>query len=285
MGTMRDSIKFNVSNLLCSYNSQDVVVRIDSLQIPTNSIVFIVGPSGIGKSTLLETLGLMNNTIHNPEAASILFFEDEGHSVNLANSWSNSDSYLSALRARYFSFIFQETNLMPGFTAGQNLCMKMLIQGKTMQEARQQAIHFMAQLDLHEDIFDRMTHELSGGQRQRLAFLRAFLGDSQVLFCDEPTGNLDGLTAIRLMEILQRSIKVQKNSAAIVVSHDLSLAIRFADLIVPILQESRDVDPERRTGRINMDYVLTREKETWSTKGITAIENVEVHLRALYAKS
>ncbi len=278
-------MKFDVSNLLCSYNSHDVVVRIDSLQVPMNSIVFIVGPSGIGKSTLLETLGLMNNTIHNPEAASILFFEEEGHSINLANSWKNPDSYLAALRAKHFSFIFQETNLMPGFTAGQNLCMKMLIQGKTMKEARQQAIHFMAQLDLHEDIFDRMTHELSGGQRQRLAFLRAFLGDSQVLFCDEPTGNLDGLTAIRLMEILQRSIKVQKNSAAIVVSHDLSLAIRFADLIVPIQQEGSDGDSERKTGRISKDFVLTRDKDVWSTKGISAIENVDLHLRNLYSRS
>ncbi len=278
-------MKFDVSNLLCSYNNQDVVVRIDSLQIPMNSIVFIVGPSGIGKRTLLETLGLMNNTIHNPEAASILFYEEEGRSINLANSWKNPDSYLAALRAKHFSFIFQETNLMPGFTAGQNLCMKMLIQGKTMQEARQHAIHFMAQLDLHEDIFDRMTHELSGGQRQRLAFLRAFLGDSQVLFCDEPTGNLDGLTAIRLMEILQRSIKEQKNSAAIVVSHDLSLAIRFADLIVPIQQEGSDGDSERKTGRISKDFVLTREKDTWSTKGISTIENVELHLRDMYSRS
>lgn len=282
---MPDSIKFNVSNLLCSYNGRDVVVRIDSLQIPKNSIVFIVGPSGIGKSTLLETLGLMNNTIQNPGSASIHFFEEEGKTINLASAWSNPDSYLSALRSRHFSFIFQETNLMPGFTAGQNLCMKMLIQGKTMQEARQQAIHFMAQLDLHEDIFDRMTHELSGGQRQRIAFLRAFLGDSQVLFCDEPTGNLDGLTAVRLMEILQRSIKERINSAAIVVSHDLSLAMRFADLIVPILQEGKDLDPERRTGRISRDYVLTRDQEKWSTKNISAIEDVESHLRALYSKS
>ncbi len=280
---MRGSIKFNVSNLLCSYNSQDVVVRIDSLQIPTNSIVFIVGPSGIGKSTLLETLGLMNNTIHNPTTSSILFFEEEGHSINLANAWSNPDSYLAALRAKHFSFIFQETNLMPGFTAGQNLCMKMLIQGKKMLEARQQAIHFMSQLDLQEDIFDRMTHELSGGQRQRLAFLRAFLGESQVLFCDEPTGNLDGLTAVRLMEILQRSIKERMSSAAIVVSHDLSLATRFADLIVPILQESSEGDPERRTGRINMDFVLTRERDKWSAKGVPSIENVEAHLRDLYS--
>lgn len=282
---MPGSIKFNVSNLLCSYNSQDVVVRIDSLEIPTKSIVFIVGPSGIGKSTLLETLGLMNNTIYNPTAASIHFFVEEEKSINLATAWSNPDSYLSSLRSRHFSFIFQETNLMPGFTAGQNLCMKMLIQGKTMQEARQQAIHFMAQLDLHEDIFDRMTHELSGGQRQRIAFLRAFLGDSQVLFCDEPTGNLDGLTAVRLMEILQRSIKERINSAAIVVSHDLSLAMRFADLIVPILQEGKDLDPERRTGRISMDYVLTRDQEKWSTKNISTIEDVESHLHALYSKS
>src|SRR4029079_2744533 len=115
-----NSKSFEVSNLLCSYDQSNVVLSIDSLTIPSNTIVFIVGPSGIGKSTLLETLGLMNNTIHNPSAASILFYEEDEHSINLANAWSNSDSYLAALRAKHFSFIFQETNLMPGFTAGQN---------------------------------------------------------------------------------------------------------------------------------------------------------------------
>lgn len=87
------------------------------------------------------------------------------------------------------------------------------------------------------------------------------------------------------MEILQRSIKEQKNSAAIVVSHDLSLAIRFADLIVPIQQEGSDGDSERKTGRISKDFVLTREKDTWSTKGISTIENVELHLRDMYSRS
>src|SRR5688500_3507444 len=114
---MGDPAKFRVKDLKCSYNKQDIVLHIDSLVIPANCVVFIVGPSGIGKSTLLETLGLMNNTIQNPDVSSIIFY-DEDRSIELASAWKNSDGYLSALRTKYFSFIFQETNLMPGFTAG-----------------------------------------------------------------------------------------------------------------------------------------------------------------------
>lgn len=281
---MMAELAFKVSDLLCSYNKRDVVIRVDSLSIFTNSIVFVVGPSGIGKSTLLETLGLMNNTIDNPNEASIQFYANDEKTYELANSWSKSDDELAAVRAKYFSFIFQETNLMPGLTSGQNLSMKMLIQGKTMHEAKRQATHFMSQLDLHEDVFDRMTHELSGGQRQRLAFLRAFLGEFQVLFCDEPTGNLDKVTAERLMQILQTSIKSNQRSSAIIVSHDLSLAKKYADMIVPIIPESNALDPDKKSGRISMEYVCTRTDNNWSSMDHSEIEDLESHLRNMFAQ-
>lgn len=278
---MKNNPIFEVSNLFCSYNKANIVVRVESLIVPANSVVFIVGPSGIGKSTLLETLGLMNNTIFDPEQASILFYENS-ESIDLAKAWTNTEDYLSAFRAKHFSFIFQETNLMPGFTAGQNLCMKMLIQGKSLSDAKKQAISYMDKLDLHEDVFDRMTHELSGGQKQRLAFLRAFLGECQVLFCDEPTGNLDALTADRLMEILHMNIKNQGRSA-IIVSHDLSLALKYADMIVPIVPEANAFDQDKKSGSIKMDYVLTRQNEIWSTNINPVIEDVETYLRNTFS--
>ncbi len=276
-------LAFKISDLLCSYNKRDIIIRVDSLSIFTNSIVFVVGPSGIGKSTLLETLGLMNNTINNPNESTVQFYANDGKTYELAKSWSKTDAELAALRAKYFSFIFQETNLMPGLTSGQNLSMKMLIQGKSIHEAKSQATHFISQLDLHEDIFDRMPQELSGGQRQRLAFLRAFLGDFQVLFCDEPTGNLDSVTAERLMQILQTSIKSNQRSCAIIVSHDLSLAKKYADMIIPIIPESNTLNPDKKSGRISMESVCTRTDNIWSSQDHSVIPDVEIHLRKMFA--
>ncbi|MEP6794928.1 MAG: ATP-binding cassette domain-containing protein, partial [Saprospiraceae bacterium] len=238
-------------------------------------------PSGIGKSTLLETLGLMNNTISNPETSTLHFITSDGQQLEISKIWSSSDKELATLRSKHFSFIFQENNLMPGLTAGQNLCTKLLIQGKTMAEARQVALPFMSRLDLPEELFDRNVFELSGGQRQRLAFLRAFLGEYHVLFGDEPTGNLDEQTALKLMNMLCESIKTQQNTSAIIVSHDLTMATRFADMIIPIIPKVNEENPEKKSGLIDMAYVILRSGENWMVKDNFKIENLEEHLRQL----
>ena len=251
------------------------------MNIPPNKVVFVVGPSGIGKSTLLETLGLMNDTISNPETSTILFKPLDGKQLEFSKIWSSSDKELATLRSKHFSFIFQDNNLMPGLTAGQNLCTKLLIQGKSMEEARQVALPFMSRLDLEEDLFDRKVFELSGGQRQRLAFLRAFLGEYHVLFGDEPTGNLDELTALKLMTMLCESIRTQSNTCAIIVSHDLPLAMRFADMIIPIVPKIDEKNPDKKSGLIDMNYVIVRSGITWTVSDNLRIENLEDHLQQL----
>lgn len=272
---------YSVKNLQCSYKQADIVLRINALNIPTNKVVFVVGPSGIGKSTLLETLGLMNDTISNPETSTLHFISADGKQLELSRIWSSSDKELAALRSKHFSFIFQDNNLMPGLTAGQNLCAKLLIQGKSMEEARKIALPFMSRLDLEEDLFDRKVFELSGGQRQRLAFLRAFLGEYHVLFGDEPTGNLDELTALKLMTMLCESIKAQSNTCAIIVSHDLPLAMRFADMIIPIVPKTDMGNPDKKFGLIEMNHVIVRSGENWTVNDNLKIENLEVHLQQL----
>jgi len=275
---------YTVKNLLCSYNKQDVILEIASLNIPANKVVFVVGPSGIGKSTLLETLGLMNDTIANPEDGILQFSSSDGQQVEFSRIWSSTDKELSALRAKHFSFIFQENNLMPGLTAGQNLCTKLLIQGKTMTEARKIALPFMSRLDLQGELFDRKVFELSGGQRQRLAFLRAFLGEYHVLFGDEPTGNLDEKTALKLMKMLCESIKSQQNTCAIIVSHDLALASQFADMIIPIVHRLDKDNPDRKSGMINMSNVINRSGDSWMVNNAQRIENLEDHLHHLLSE-
>lgn len=203
------------------------------LNIPAGKLVFVIGKSGIGKSTFIESLGLMNNTILDKPNTHIGFHYAAKKSIDLSAAWKLHNDALSDLRKQYFSFVFQNTNLMPNFTAGENMMTSLLIQGKPVEMAKPIVLEVMRRLSLTEDIFDRKTTELSGGQRQRLAFVRAVISDFVVLFGDEPTGNLDEKTAADLMTVLKNLVQ-EEGKTAIIVSHDLKLAQNFADVIIPL---------------------------------------------------
>lgn len=236
---------FEIENLRCSYDKNyregvsKVILEIHKLLIPKGKKVFIVGESGIGKSTILETLGMMNNTIVPDAQAKFLFYEEESRAVDLADLWRHSDKELSAFRLKHFSFIFQSTNLMRNFTAYENIALTRMLQGYSEEEAFARAAEVLADLGLHHIDRYRMAQELSGGQQQRLAFARAILPDFTVLFGDEPTGNLDSDNAVKAMELLSDKLKQIEGSSAIIVSHDMHLAVTFADVIIKIRKECR----------------------------------------------
>ncbi len=236
---------FEIENLRCSYDKHyregvsKVILEIHKLLIPKGKKVFIVGESGIGKSTILETLGMMNNTIVPDANAKFLFYEDGKQTVDLADLWRHSDNELSSFRLKHFSFIFQSTNLMRNFTAYENIALTRMLQGYSQEEAFARAAEVLNDLGLHHIDRYRMAQELSGGQQQRLAFARAILPDFTVLFGDEPTGNLDSDNAVKAMELLSNKLKQIEGSSAIIVSHDMHLAVTFADVIIKIRKESR----------------------------------------------
>lgn len=236
---------FEIENLRCSYDKEyregisKVILEIHKLVIPKGKKVFIVGESGIGKSTVLETLGMMNKTIVADQTAKFWFYEDENHYIDLAHLWSCPDNELSAFRLKHFSFIFQSTNLMRNFTAFENIALTRMLQGYSMESSFAKTREVLADLGLDHIDETRMTHELSGGQQQRLAFARAILPDFTVLFGDEPTGNLDSDNAVKAMELLTAKLSSLSGSSAIIVSHDMHLAVSFADVIVKIRKESR----------------------------------------------
>ena len=233
--------KFNIKNLNCSYNKGKVVLKIEDLKIPAGKLVFVLGVSGVGKSTFIETLGLMNRTILSEEQTSIQFnVSQEENSFELKDYWTKNNVVLSDFRSKYFSFIFQNTNLMPNFTAGENMCISQLLKGMSIKEARARVLDAMKIVNLPPEVFDKRIMDLSGGQRQRLAFVRAITADFEVLFGDEPTGNLDKDTAFRLMGMLKGGLE---NRSAIIVSHDIELALEFADQIV-VLTLSGNPDVE-----------------------------------------
>lgn len=233
---------YNISALKCSYNpGKRVVLEIDQLEIPAGKTVFIIGVSGIGKSTILETLGMMTNTIQRPEESAIVFHDNTGSKqYNLADLWKQADWRLSAFRNKHFSFIFQNTNLMNNLSAFENVQITQLIQGKSNAESRQRTKEILDILGLGDINRDHKIHNLSGGQRQRLAFARAIAPEFSVLFGDEPTGNLDMNNAYNLLDVLKQIITA-KNRSAIIVSHDIDLALKYADLILYIQKGYREV--------------------------------------------
>lgn len=235
---------FEIKNLRCSYDKHyhegesKVVLEIRDLVLPKGRKIFIVGESGIGKSTILEVLGLMNNTIVPQESSVFRFYENDNEAVDLLELWDkDNDDDLSAFRLKHFNFIFQSTNLMRNFTAYENIALTRMLQGYSQEEAFRKASLVLNDLGLGHIAEDRMAQELSGGQQQRLAFARAILPDFTVLFGDEPTGNLDSDNASKAMELLSGKLNELEGSSAIIVSHDMHLAATFADMIIKIRKE------------------------------------------------
>lgn len=231
---------FEIEHLRCSYDKKyregqsRVVLEIEHLTIPRGKKIFIVGESGIGKSTILETLGMMNNTIVPGDPTRFVFFESGGKELDLKQMWDKRDKFLSNFRLKNYSFIFQSTNLMKNFTAYENIAFTRMLQGFTRYSSFQRTKKVLEDLGLEHVDENRMAQELSGGQQQRLAFARAILPDFTVLFGDEPTGNLDSENAIRVMEILNKKLNEHEGASAIIVSHDMHLAVTFADVIIKI---------------------------------------------------
>ncbi len=282
---------FEIEKLSCSYEKpyreglSKIVLDIQHLVIPRGKKVFIVGESGIGKSTILETLGLMNDTLVPKSETRFLFYEANGNVTNLVDLWKKTDRELSEFRLKHFSFIFQSTNLMRNFTAYENIALTCMLQGYSVKEANRRARTILTELGIGHIDEQRMTQELSGGQQQRLAFARAILPDFTVLFGDEPTGNLDSDNAVRAMHLLSNKLSQLKESSAVIVSHDMQLATTFADVIVKIRRESRPSssvnDEEIYWGVIDQKSLFTlTENGCWSNgEESYATTDFEVYLK------
>lgn len=280
---------YEIENLRCSYDRNyvegvsKVVLEIKKLSLPKGKKIFIVGESGIGKSTILEVLGLMNNTIVGSDSSRFVFYDDDKE-IDLLQLWKkDADKELSAFRLKHFNFIFQSTNLMRNFSAYENVALTRMLQGYSREEAFSKASKVLADLGLEHIDEDRMTQELSGGQQQRLAFARAILPDFTVLFGDEPTGNLDSDNAVRAMELLAAKLGELKDSSAVIVSHDMPLAISFADIIIKIRKEESPVkyakDDVSYMGIIDEEciFVPTEDRKSWSN-GTSTFEPEEFRM-------
>lgn len=191
-------------------NGENRVVALDkvNLEINANDFISIMGPSGSGKSTLLHLLSGLDR----PTFGTLTY---DGKNI-----YSFSDQELSGFRRRRIGFIFQQFNLLPVLTAQENIIMPLLLDRKQPDEGYLQELSRM--LGIH-DRLTHLPHELSGGQQQRVAIARALIARPDIIFADEPTGNLDSKSGGEVMELLQNIWK-KMGTKLVVITHDSQVA-------------------------------------------------------------
>lgn len=259
-----NNLIYNIKNLECQYaNSPFPVLTVETLQIHRGQVVFIVGPSGVGKSTILETMGLMNNTIVRNPDSHIDFITDKGTKIDLSKLWDKSERVLSRFRLENLSFIFQSTNLMATLNVYENIILPSLLQGNGKKVAIDKAKKVLKKIAPDINGHKKIS-EISGGERQRVAFARAILGDFAVLFADEPTGNLDKANATNLLQSLMEYLHEAKRTA-VIVTHDVDLAVKHADKIVFIEKVSRE-NSQSSYGIIRASSCFIKKELTWTNE-------------------
>lgn len=258
---MADNL-INISNLVCRYENSRDILRVENFHIDQGEIVFLLGPSGIGKSTLIEVIGLINNTASASDNAIMTYYHGDNDKTDLIKLWTKKDDSLEIFRRDHFSFIFQNNYLMPNLTAGDNMMITLLMKGDTEQEAKEKIRYYMNIVNLDDEVFDKPIYYLSGGQKQRLAFVRAIAAPFELLIGDEPTGNLDSITAQKLMAFTRNSI-LQHNKSGLFVSHDIHLALNYADRIYVFKPISED---NNIIGFIDENASIIKKDNRWCDK-------------------
>jgi len=220
-----------IQEIVKNYQVGSVIVRAlrsVSLDIKRNEYVAIMGPSGSGKSTLMNILGCLDT----PTKGTYI--------LNGTDVSKMEDDRLAEIRNKEIGFVFQTFNLLPRYTALENVTLPLIYAGIPRHERDD---HAKKVLDL-VSLSDRITHkpnELSGGQRQRVAIARAMVNDPSIILADEPTGNLDSKTSADIMGLLDKIH--EDGNTVIVVTHEEDIA-RHAHRIIKLMD-----------GEISADYI------------------------------
>ena len=200
-------------------NEKIVALNYINLEIEKGQICCLFGTSGSGKSTLLNMLA----GLEKPTKGTIKVKKIHMEKLN--------ESQLAHFRQKYIGFVFQSYNLIPTLTAQENVALPLIFQGISKKERDLRAKKMLEAVGLGK----RLKHkpkEMSGGQQQRVSIARAFVNKPQILFADEPTGNLDTHTTLEVMDMMTK-IAREYNQTMIIVSHDPEIA-DYADKIITI---------------------------------------------------
>ncbi|MBT3648534.1 MAG: ABC transporter ATP-binding protein [Flavobacteriales bacterium] len=197
------------SGVTKKYGTLEVLKGID-LEISASEIVSIVGASGAGKTTLLQILG----TLDQPDAGEVV--------INGTNVFNLKDKDVSDFRNRSIGFVFQFHQLLPEFTAIENVCLPAFIKGLTRKEAEAKAKKLLQFLNV-ENRANHKPNQLSGGEQQRVAVARSLINEPKVVFADEPSGNLDTKNASELHKLFF-DLRDELGQTFVIVTHNEELA-------------------------------------------------------------
>ena len=193
------------------FNDQEIVILDDiNLEVSASSSLAVIGPSGSGKSTLLGILAGLDS----PSSGEIFINQKPLHEL--------SEDVRARIRKDSVAFVFQNFELLAGLNALENVMLPIELKGK--KNARAIAETYLEKVGMQ----NRLTHypqQLSGGEQQRVAIARAFACEADVLFCDEPTGNLDSSNSELIANLIFDTF-MESSSALVIVTHDISLANR-----------------------------------------------------------
>lgn len=196
-------------NIHKRYGKVEVLKGVD-IDIQKGEIVSIVGPSGSGKSTLLHILGTLDRA-------------DTGQvSMNETGIHSLGEKKLATFRNKHIGFVFQFHHLLPEFTALENVCIPGWLAGKKKKEVEERARELLTMLGLSHRM-ENKPNQLSGGEQQRVAVARALINKPDIVFADEPTGNLDSANATELHQLFF-DLRKQFNQTFLIVTHNEELA-------------------------------------------------------------
>lgn len=210
---MNEKIVVEAKNIIKDFyiaKSTTHILKDISFKIEKGEFVSIMGQSGSGKSTLLYILGGLDQ----PTKGSVY--------INQKNLAKLNDNQMSQFRRRKIGFIFQFYNLIPNLNVEENIMLPLLLDGKKMKDYKQQLNHILEVVGLTKRR-KYTPRELSGGQQQRVAIARALIGQPEILFADEPTGNLDSKTGEDIMKLLQK-INKMNHQTIIMVTHSKEAA-------------------------------------------------------------
>lgn len=200
------------TNIHKSYNDLHVLKGVD-INIAESEIISIVGASGAGKTTLLQILG----TLDKPDFKSDTTLEINGQSITALN-----DKALAKFRNQHIGFIFQFHQLLPEFTALENVCIPAFINNTPKAEAEKRALELLDYLGLKDRIHHK-PNSMSGGEQQRVAVARALINQPNIIFADEPSGNLDSESAEQLHQLFFK-LRDEFKQTFVIVTHNQDLA-------------------------------------------------------------
>lgn len=199
----------DIKNIHKNFGNLEVLKGIN-LAVQQGEVISIVGASGAGKTTLLQIIG----TLMHPDQGSVAI--DDMEMTKLRGK------ELARFRNRHIGFVFQFHNLLPEFTALENVCMPALIKGERLEDAKKKAMPLLEFLNVSQRA-EHKPSELSGGEQQRVAVARALINQPNVVLADEPSGNLDSQHAQELHKLFF-DLRKQYNQTFIIVTHNEALA-------------------------------------------------------------